>query len=221
MKGAVIIGSTGLIGQEISRLLSKEYFTIGTSRNGNSICDYTISIEDLSLQSCEYVVQQINIKEVHVDLIIYIPGLGYNESLITPNVIREMELLNINAPVYLAMAFQNVKFVYFSSCAVLGTTGTLGLETYSATKRLAEYKLNNICSRLVIVRPSVIPDTPFIEKSHITLTNSKGFMKSKSVAQYVVSNLKTQKLILPGFHSKMLHILNNINPHLSQKFLKL
>jgi short-subunit dehydrogenase len=142
---------------------------------------------------------------------------GYNEDFIDEDIRNEMYQVNCNSAITLASAFPNSHFVFFSSCAVLGTIGTKGLETYAETKRLAEEKLSEICTKLTIVRPTVI-DTKFPERAKIPPYSTKGYLSPQDVVKYIIKNLN-KTLVLPGWQAHMLHWFNKINPTITQFFL--
>lgn len=220
---ALIVGANGVLGSELSRQLAHDYYTIGTSRKGATSCSQTIYVKDLSAESCDDICKQV--KEISlklnksVDIVIYNAGFGYSEEQLTEDIVREMFQVNVYGAKYIATEFPATKFVYVSSCAVLGTTGTEGLETYSNTKRKAEHLLRTICKNLSVVRPTIVGDTEFAKRAKIKTFSSKGFMNASEVAKYVVFNLH-KECIKPGWQAKILHIFQRISPKLAQSFLK-
>lgn len=222
MSAVLIVGANGKLGKEITRRLSANYYTIGTSRGSQTDCEQTIFVKDL-FQETENIVRVVKEilaqKELRLQMIIYVAGFGYNEKKLTSYIQKEMYQVNCYATQQIAKEFSTTKFVYISSCAVLGITGTRLLETYSLTKRKAEASLKEICCNLTLVRPTIVSDTDFMKTADLPPIPMKGFMNSTEVAQYIVDNLD-QKMILPGWQAKALHIFHRISPKLAQKFLK-
>lgn len=221
-KTAIIIGATGTMGEEFSRLLSKSYNTIGTTRISNyvTLCHKTIYVPDLSFSSCNIIIKEIKKSYTNIDLIIYNAGFAYNEDFITNKIKKEILEVNTSSVITLCKNFPEAKFVYMSSCATLGTNGTKNLETYVLSKRLSENFLKHYCKDLVLVRPSIIPDTRFFERAKIQTNSKKGFMNAKLVAQYVIKNLN-KRTVFPGWQSKVLNFMNILSPRIAQKFLKI
>lgn len=224
MKGiALIIGANGNLGKEFSRKISKDYFTIGTSRGQPTNCEKTICTPNLFLEVdniCNAVRCTSAAMNLPVLLIIYVAGFGYEEKLVTDDIRTEMFHVNVYVATAIANKFSDAKFVYISSCAVLGTTGTKNLETYADTKRTAERWLKKVvCSNLILVRPTKIAGTDFIKRANMKEVSTKGFWDYHQVVDYILSHLH-QDVIYPGWQAHMIHVLHEIYPPLAQLFLK-
>lgn len=220
-KAALIVGANGKVGKALTELLKADnYYVIGTTRQecwNSKELDKLIYTPAFNSRTIIRRITSLD-KEVYVDIIFYVAGYAYVEDKLTEVQKKEMYKVNVYEAINLAKAFTNTKFVYYSTTAVLGTTGTRRLKTYAEYKRMAERELKGICRHLTIVRPWYIPDTDFYRKAGMEVNGIKNELNSYEVAKKVMENID-KGLILPGRNAKLIHIINKLSHSMAQKIL--
>lgn len=245
---ALVVGGNGALGSAlISYLNDLRFTTIATTRHStqNTNARYTIRANDLSEDSCRSLKADVDAlvstHNLHISFVFLVSGFGCHDDKCTSCVLEEMNQVNAKMPEWWCKnGPKDAIYVLFSSGAVYGTQGTIPLTHYSSTKRNAELLCRDTDAHLVIVRLAQVR-TSFLERAQMSQQYSPLIAISSETAAYRIVNRirhmhdphhKTfmdtsipsngeARIILIGWATKLLHILNRISPNVAQCFLQI